>query len=142
MRIGSSVSLLLVLFLFASCSRPDRDLASSAVAKDFDGQWDGTWNWDPNRTTSLEISGLQLKFAGLPIEKASGENTVLTSQGEAHFEREYGSEGAPCVLLYIQSNIMTVPLFITKDKKHLIYDVDLNYDKQIIFTKKTETTSR
>ena len=121
-----------------SCSR-NPELATSAVAKDFDGTWSGFWSWEPTRSTSLDISGTELKVTELPLEESPGDKMgAITAEGEARFQSEYGSKGAPCILLYFLDHKEVVPLFISKDKEHLIYTVDINLDRRIIFKRKAQ----
>jgi hypothetical protein len=112
------------------------ELATSASAKDFDGQWSGHYSWDSTRVTSVEIAGTKLKVKGLPVETSTNDQIVVISeQGEARFESQYGSKNAPCVLLYFSDRKEVVPLFISKDKARLVYIVDINLDRQIVFTR-------
>jgi hypothetical protein len=130
----STISVL-VFCLLVSCSRKP-EFATSAVATDFDGRWSGAWNWDPTRSTSLELSGTEFKVTGLPIEKSPDDKLVTVSgKGEARFQSQYGSKGAPCVLLYFPDHKEVIPVFISREKSHLIYTVDINLDRRIIFTR-------
>ncbi len=127
-------SLLLLFSLLISCSRAP-ELATSAAPKDFDGRWIGTWNWDTNRTTTLAISGTHIKVTGFPVEKPpTTELIVASSEGQVEFQTGW-SRRAPCVLILLPNPKIGVPIYITRDKKHLVYDYDVNVDRRIIFVR-------
>jgi hypothetical protein len=133
MRPGLWKASLLLLSLMVSCSRKP-EFATAAVVKDFEGQWSGTWNWNTN-TTTLEISGTHIKVSRFPIKKGPTDDlVVVSSEGEAEFQKEW-SRRAPCVLVLLPEPKIGVPLYITSDKEHLVYDANLGRGQRIIFKK-------
>ncbi len=78
-------------------------------------------------------------MTGLPIVRDPVARTlvVVSAEGTATFENAYGAKGAPCVLLSFPGIQEVVPVFIARDKEHLIYNVDVNRDWRIIFTHST-----
>lgn len=124
---------LLIVVSSLSCSRPDRELASSALAKDFDGIW--TSSWDTTNSIKVEVSGSTVKVTELPMLKdpLTGALTVVSTEGRAIFEPAYGAKGAPGILLSFPGIQEVVALFMTKDKAHLIYSVSEDRDWRITF---------
>src|SRR5687767_10853460 len=97
MRPSPWTASLLLLSLLVSCSRKPQ-FATSAVPKDFEGQWRGTWSWNTNSTT-VEISGTRVKVSGFPIKKGPTDAIVVVSgEGEGEFLSEWAKR-APCVLV-------------------------------------------
>jgi hypothetical protein len=128
----------LVASLLASCSPRQTDFAATAVATEFDGSWSGTWSWNPRKTSTVEIANGRVKVDGFPLRKSPRDQVVvLSAEGEARFQAAYGAKGAPCVLLYFQNPKDVVALFITEDKRHLLYDVSLVRDQRIVFQRLT-----
>ncbi|MFO1513958.1 MAG: hypothetical protein U1F83_13745 [Verrucomicrobiota bacterium] len=132
MKILRIISLLIVASSL-SCSRPDRELASSALAKDFDGIW--TWSGDTTNSVKVEVTGSTVKVTELPIVKGplTGALTFVSTVGTAVFEPAYGAKGAPGILLTFPGIQEVVVLFITKDKAHLVYSVSEDRDWRITF---------
>src|SRR5687768_10042420 len=130
MRLVTWTASLLLLSLLVSCSRKPQ-FATSAVPKDFEGQWAGTWSWNTNSTT-VEISGTRVKVSGFPINKGpTDEMVVVSSEGEGEFLSEW-SRRAPCVLVSLPNPKMGVPLYITRDKEHLVYEASVSQGRRII----------
>jgi hypothetical protein len=133
MRLGSWTASLLLFSLLVSCSRKPQ-FATSAVPKDFEGHWSGTWSWNTNSTT-VEISGTSVKVSGFPVKKgATDEIVVVSSEGEGEFLSEW-SRRAPCVLVSLPNPKIGVPLYLTRDKEHLVYDASVSRGQRIIFKK-------
>jgi hypothetical protein len=93
------------------------------------------WSWDASASTKLEVSDGRFVVVRFPVQDFSGQTHVVSAQGEAQFEREYGAGSRPCVLLYFDDPKIVVPVFISKDKKRLLYDFDVTYDREIVFSK-------
>ena len=129
-----SLAALFSLACFISCSRPNTP-AASASFKEFNGGWKGTWSWDASASTKLEVSDGRFAAVRFPVQDFSGQTHVVSAQGEAQFEREYGAGSRPCVLLYFDDPKIVVPVFISKDKKRLLYDFDVTYDREIVFSR-------
>ena len=110
--------------LFASCSN-SRDLASSAKAEEFEGQWYGSWSWQPNHTATIRISGKQAIVSQLPVVQGLDDRNIrsVTAEGETRFYAAYGPKGLPCILLSFPDVREMVPIFITNDKHQLYYSV-------------------
>ncbi len=60
--------------------------------------------------------------------------SVVSSEGAVEFQKEWARR-APCVLVLLPNPKKGVPLYIAKDKEHLIYDVNVVGDQRIIFKK-------
>jgi len=119
-----------------SCSPSRPDLASAADAKDFNGEWRGPWSWSSANSSKLEINGSRVRVAGLPILKDIASRNVMAFSGEgtATFERDYGPQRAPCVLLSFEGAPAYIAVFVAKDKKHLVYDVSTAQSMFIVFS--------
>jgi hypothetical protein len=116
-----------------SCSRESTVLATKANPGDFDGVWTGKWSWKPTESTSLEVFEGRVRAKNYPIRDLRTDETVVVSvSGKATFESEYGSPNAPCVLLDFPNEVVT-PIFISRNKKRLIYRVSAARDWNIIF---------
>ena len=124
--------LLLICATFLMSCSDSHELSKSASPQDFEGSWVGKWNWSPSETTAITIVGDQLEALRFPLDTAKG-ISLITAKGEAKFDKEYGSEAAPCVLLFFEDYKEVVPLFITKSKDRLTYTVDITFDKHIVF---------
>lgn len=135
LNVSSSVTAMSLALLLISCSKKP-EYATSAVASDFDGQWSGAWSWHTNSTSFIEISNGRVKIKELPLETEPADTiAVVSTEGEVRFANEYGSKRAPCVLLYLDAPKHAVPVYISKDKTRLIYNVDLNRERRIVFDK-------
>lgn len=136
MKFSGWIISLLLLSLMIACSRKP-ELATSAAPEDFDGRWIGTWSWDTNSTTTLEISGTRIKVSRFPLSKANTEETVaVSSEGVVEFQKEWVRR-APCVLVLLPDPKSGVPIYITKDKNNLVYTVSESRDQRIIFARST-----
>ena len=62
---------------------------------------------------------------------------TVSAEGETRFESAYGPKSAPCVLLYFPDHKEVIALFITNDKEHLIYDVNVNLDRYMVLKKES-----
>lgn len=134
MKLSALLIMLLLITSALSCSRQP-ELATSALATDFDGRWIGKWNWSASNETSLEISGDRVMVTSFPIlhEPVIGDLIVVSTAGTATFENAYGSRGLPCILLSFPGPQEVMSVFIAQDKKRLIYNVSVNRDWQIAF---------
>jgi len=131
-QVSGYVAFVSLLLFAVSCSRQP-ELAGSAIAKDFDGHWSGRWSWATNNTTSVDISGTNIQVSRFPIDTApAGGIVIVSGGGQVRFQSHYGSQDSPCILLFFENPRDVVPLCIAKDKKHLIYDVNIIHDQQII----------
>jgi len=135
MKLSGWRCLLLAFCFLTSCSKK-LDYAASAVVQDFAGQWSGTWDWDTNSIASLDISGTHIKVSRFPMRSdPSGEVAVVWSEGEIEFNKEWAIR-APCILVLLTNNELAgVPLYITQDKEHLIYDVSVVREQRVMFNK-------
>jgi hypothetical protein len=139
MKLNHILFLILVGVLLA-CSRREQ-FASSAVATDFDGSWGGSWEWVEGKNTSISLSGNRISASNFPVRTdALGTLVVLSGDGEATFEPAYGDKSAPCVLVSFPQTRHVVALFLTADKKRLVYDVSLSQDWRIVFKKDTSAS--
>lgn len=76
-----------------------------------------------------------MKVSGFPIKNGpTDEIVVVSSEGEGEFLSEWARR-APCVLVSLPNPKIGVPLYITRDKEHLVYDASVSRDQRIIFKK-------
>lgn len=120
-----AISLLVVA---SGCNRIE--LAESAQPKDFNGNWTGKWNWDPSKVAILNITNGLASISGFPEQPSNGLQHI-----EVEFNESYGSKGAPAVLLFVNEPNVALPIYVTKDKKQLIYTYDINFDQRIFFVR-------
>lgn len=124
----------LALGFIVSCSqRPE--LAKSASLDQFDGNWTGEWSWKKGIITNLEIKFGKIKFSNFPAtHDATGEITA-SGEGEVEFQTEW-STPAPCILVTLPNSNLTVPVYITADKKRLYYPYSTSNGDYIMFSRK------
>ena len=60
---------------------------------------------------------------------------AMTAEGQSNFQREYGSNGHPCVLVSLAGSEMEVAIFISKDKAHFLYPASINRDWKLEFSR-------
>jgi hypothetical protein len=106
----------------------------SAKQQDFEGRWRGEWNWEAGETAFLEIKNGQVTARKFPLNEGSDRGkTVVSSMGKAIFQESYGQTGAPSILLDFSEAKIIAAIYLSKDKRRLIYMYSTNDDAWIEF---------
>jgi hypothetical protein len=65
----------------------NHETKTKVYAKDFEGEWRGVWNWSPNETCVVTLSGTAAKVKNLPMKNIMDINFVLPPRGKSSSQK-------------------------------------------------------